>query len=78
MLEAKPAKTSSIVIPRPPCIFSADLINNGFQISNNLNKIIPINRLGIENGINSMVTKIPATSSITTHCGSFELKILIA
>ena len=75
--DIRPAPTSSIVIPKPPGRFSRVLTNNGFQTSKSLNKKKAITRLVIEKGTKSIATKIPATSSITTHKGSFELNISI-
>ena len=65
-----PATTSSSIIPHPPLIFPASLINRGFTISKNRNAANANNKIKILFGTKSIDTHIPTTSSITILEGS--------
>src|SRR5581483_10256456 len=65
-----PAATSSKTIPLPPGSFSSCRTGGGFTISNPRKSIKPASRVFHDTGTNRKVIHCPATSSMTTNCGS--------
>ena len=67
-----PAPTSSITIPLPSGSCSNLRIGNGFRMSNTRKSIKPAKRDFQATGAPTKVINWPATSSMTTNCGSLR------
>src|SRR5208282_3977310 len=67
-----PAPRSSTTMPVPSGSRSNRRIGNGFQISKTRKSIRPARKVFQASGTAMSVTNCPATSSMTTNCGSFR------
>ena len=65
-LAMRPHTTSSAMIPQPPGSFSARLAGQGFSTSSALNSRKPAEQVHTVSGRKTIVTRNPATSSMTT------------
>src|SRR5208282_3196668 len=70
-----PAPRSSTTMPVPSGSRSSRRIGNGFQISKTRKSIRPTRKVFQASGTAMSVTNWPATSSMTTNCGSFRPEV---